>query len=164
MLTCLVVVCRSVCAVALTVLFALVAVEIIVRNVFDSSTYAAIELSQYLIAIFTVYGAGVCVGTGRALSIRLVTNLRVLAPVSPLLRGATSLFGAIVIGFMGYQFLKVSLRDYGRGTTSGTILNVPMWIPEAILATGFALATAIALLQILTPPPPPADLASGAAE
>lgn len=141
----------SVCVVCLVAIFATAAAEILSRNLFGYSLYVSIEVCGYLGAVFTVFGAAYCIATGRALSITLVTNLPGIRDHGGVIRLVHAVLGAAVLSFAAYYFYRAMARSYARGTSSGTLLDLPIWIPEFAMMLGLAACALAAALQLAAP-------------
>lgn len=135
---------------ALALISVLVLAEIIARNVFESSTYIATEMSGYLIAAFTVFGLCACICEGTTLRIGLLGEQLVGRLIKRASEALNLIIAIFVLGFAGYFFFVSASRNFSRGYSSGTILGVPIWIPEAVLIAGFVLCAVATVVWFVT--------------
>jgi len=132
---------------SLLLIVALVFAEIVARNVFESSTYMSIEVSGYLIAVFTLCGLCVCILENQVLRVNLITA-QLRGPVARAVFWAVKMAVAIgVLGGSAYFFLLSAMRSYARNYSSGSYIDLPIWIPEAFVVGGFVLCLAAAIVS-----------------
>jgi len=132
---------------SLLLIVALVFAEIIARNVFASSTYMSIEVSGYLIAVFTLCGLCVCILENQVLRVNLITA-QLRNPAAQAGFWAVKMAAAVgILGFSAYFFLLSTLRSYARNYSSGSYIDLPIWIPEAFVVGGFVLCLAAAIVS-----------------
>lgn len=132
---------------SLLLIVALVFAEIVARNIFESSTYMSIEVSGYLIAVFTLCGLCVCILENQVLRVNLVTaHLRNSAAQAAF--WAVKMAAAIgILGLSAYFFLLSAMRSYARNYSSGSYIDLPIWIPEAFVVAGFVLCLVAAIVS-----------------
>ncbi len=121
----------------------LILVEIVLWNTLEKTTLIADEYSAYGLAAITFLGAGYCLKERGHIRITLVLGL--LPPLPA--RIISALATALTTVFMGYLwwYLYLMVRSsYRYHSTSGTLTNTLLWIPQALMLAG---ATAF-LLQL----------------
>ncbi|MDX9860673.1 MAG: TRAP transporter small permease [Rhodospirillales bacterium] len=116
-------------------MFLLIIAEIVLRTFFATSTYMMDELVGYGVAAMTFLGLAYSLKTEALIRISLVLdklNPRARTFVDVACATATLL----VIAFVANFFWISLFRHYTRGTSSGTMADVPNWIPEAVIFVG----------------------------
>jgi TRAP-type C4-dicarboxylate transport system permease small subunit len=141
-------------AVLLGLMSVLILVEIFLWNIFEATTLIADEYSAYGLAAIIFLGAGYCLKEKGHIRITLVLSLlpekasRVIAFISTV----------ITMSFMGYvlwYLFKMVKATLHYGSTSGTLTNTPLWIPQTVMLIGAAcffiqlLGTAIKTYQAI---------------
>ncbi len=124
-------------ALILAAMALLILVEIILWNTLEKTTLIADEYSAYGLAAITFLGAGHCLKERAHIRITLVLGL--LPPA--VARVITALATALTTVFMGYLwwYLFLMVRSsYRYHSTSGTLTNTLLWIPQAIMLVGAA--------------------------
>lgn len=111
--------------------------EILLRALFKTSTFVMDEFVGYEVAAMTF------LGLGSALDHKVLLRLNLLLkPLKGAARAAAEIFNAsvslLIFGFLTWYLVKLALRNFDRGTTSISFLEVPVWIPQAIIITGLA--------------------------
>jgi TRAP-type C4-dicarboxylate transport system permease small subunit len=127
----------AICSVALmAAMTAHVIFEIILRALFDTSTYVLDEFVGYGVAAMTFLSLGYALEHGalirvNILLVKLRNNVarRGVELISVLLALTLSLY-------ISAYFLRSVTRNFERGATSETIAEVPLWIPEGLVLLG----------------------------
>ncbi|MCR9238476.1 MAG: TRAP transporter small permease [Alphaproteobacteria bacterium] len=122
------------CAI-LVAMAGLICVEIFMRTVLDTSTFVLDEFVGYGVASMTFLSLGSALKSQVFIRVNLLlANL----PERPrrVVEVASHLAGVLLFSFLTFYFLKIVARDFSRGTVSNSIAEVPLWIPEAIMAVG----------------------------
>lgn len=118
--------------------------EIVLRTVFDSSTFVLDEFVGYAIAAMTFLSLGHALERGALIRVDLV-----IAGVRGRVRRWIELFciaaSAGMVGFCLAYVYRDAHRDWSRGSTSSSIAEVPLWIPKGLIVVGLALL----LLQLI---------------
>ena len=119
--------------------------EIVLRSVFNTSTYVLDEFVGYGVAASTFLGLGYTLKDGGLIRVSLVLariRNRAMRQLVELLCivACFSLFALIWTNFW-----NSIVRNWTRGAVSETVAEVPMWIPEGLLLLGLT----IFLLQLL---------------
>ncbi|MBK0398882.1 TRAP transporter small permease [Limibaculum sp. M0105] len=120
--------------------------EVVARYFFVKPTIWAAELSQLCLIWGTLIAMPWCLRERRHIRITAVTGVlpmagRRIAEIFAML--AVALFSAIVF-WKGWGIFWDSVE---RGRTSGTMLDLPAWVPEAAVPFGFAILLAQALIE-----------------
>lgn len=124
-------------AVVLALMTVLILVEILLWNTVEKTTLVADEYSAYGLAAIIFLGAGYCLKEKGHIRITLVLGL--LPP--GLARWITCLATAATTIFMGYLWwclYKMVASTLRYQTTSGTLTNTPLWIPQTLMLVGAA--------------------------
>lgn len=124
-------------AVILALMTLLILVEILLWNTVEKTTLIADEYSAYGLAAIIFLGAGYCLKEKGHIRITLVLGLLPPAPA----RWITCLATAVTTVFMGYlwwRLFKMVVSTVRYQTTSGTLTNTPLWIPQTLMLIGAA--------------------------
>jgi TRAP-type C4-dicarboxylate transport system permease small subunit len=129
-------------------LTALIASAVIARRVFGSPILAADELSGYLLLTIVFFGLAHTMKAGGHIRADIV-----LTHVPVKVREALETFAivlalAFTLALLGGAWALV-VEYYGHGTTSFKSLQVPLWIPGALLVAGAALLELQLAAQLL---------------
>lgn len=130
-------------------MFALVILEITLRNLFSASTHVMDELVGYGV------GTSTFLALGWAFQNRALIRIDLLVSNIPLagrrwLELLSGLAAVLVSIFLSWMLWGSTVKDYRRGFTSGTILDLPIYIPKALMLVGmliFAVTTFTYLLD-----------------
>ena len=113
----------------------LILVEIFLWNVFTKTTLVADEYCAYGLAAIIFMGAGYCLKEKGHIRITLVLGFlpkklsRVIACVAT---GITTIF----MGYLWWYLFKMVSATFRYNSTSGTLTNTPLWIPQAMMLVG----------------------------
>ena len=136
---------------------AMLTFEVFARRVFTAPTTWAAELSQLTL----IWGSLIAMAWVLR-ERRHITVTALVALVGPRLRTAADLvaLGAVlvfslVVFWYGWEIFWDSWQ---RGRTTGSLLNLPVWIPELSVPFGFALLAVQCVIEIVR------DLRHGAPE
>lgn len=134
--------------------------EIVLRTFFASSTFVLDEFVGYGVAACTFLSLGYALEHGNLIRVNILLDRldgvgqRVVEVICALLTLAMTL------GLAWFYWLRIE-RDWVRGTTSSSIAEFPVWIPQAAILMGllvFCLQLfAYLLRQIFGTPPPVQD-------
>ena len=122
-------------AVILGLLTLLILMEIFLWNAFEKTTLIADEYSAYGLAAIIFLGAGYCLKEKGHIRITLILGLL----PDRLARIITFLATSITTGVMAYMcwvLYKMVGSALRYGSTSGTLTNTPLWIPQALMLAG----------------------------
>ncbi len=122
----------------LTLTGVLLTYEVVARYFFNAPTIWAAELSQLCLIWACPIAMGWALSHGRhirvtALTAQMPRPLRQAAEVASLL---VILCFSVVVLVYGY---RIFLDSFERGRTTGTMLDLPAWLPEASIPAGFLL-------------------------
>lgn len=129
-------------------LTALIASSVIARRIFGSPILAADELSGYLLLAIVFLGLAYTMKAGGHIRVDIL-----LAHVPPRARAgldalATILAVAFTLALLGGTWALVAAY-YQHGTLSFKYLQIPLWIPGALLVIGAALLVLQLVAQLL---------------
>ncbi|MDP2698578.1 TRAP transporter small permease subunit [Thalassospira sp.] len=146
-------------ALTLIVMVSFILFEIVLRTVFDSSTFIMDEMVGYGVAAATFLALPHALGEGAIIRVELL-----LGHVSVRYRKCLEIFSCLVgLGvvwvLISFVWLRVA-RAWARNSVSSSIAEVPMWIPEGVILTGLCLLflqlVALILRQFIAGPDPDA--------
>ena len=124
-------------AVMLGLMSVLILVEIFLWNTLQKTTLIADEYCAYGLAAIIFLGAGYCLKEKGHIRITLILGFlpkklsRVITFVST---GITTVF----MGYMWWYLFKMVRSTVRYESTSGTLTNTPLWIPQSIMLVGAA--------------------------
>lgn len=124
-------------AVILGLMTLMILVEISIWNAFEKTTLVADEYSAYGLAAITFLGAGYCLKDKGHIRISLVLVLLPELAARIIVCGATWLT-TWFMGYMWWYLLKMVQSAIRYHSTSGTLTNTPLWIPQTIMLVGAA--------------------------
>ena len=127
-------------AVILVLMVGHIVYEIVLRTFFASSTFVLDEFVGYGVAAMSFLALGYTLETGGLIRVNLLlTRLG----ADTLARRAVELFCCVMtLAAMSvpiWFFGRSMWRHYAAGYTSGTIADVPAWLPESFVFAGMAL-------------------------
>ncbi len=124
-------------AVVLGLMTILILAEITLWNIFEKTTLIADEYSAYGLAAIIFLGAGYCLKERGHIRITLVLGFL----PKKISRVITFIATGITTAFMGYLWLyllKMVQATIRYGSTSGTLTNTPLWVPQTVMLIGAA--------------------------
>ena len=127
-------------AVLLGLMTILILAEIFLWNVFDKTTLIADEYSAYGLAAIIFLGAGYCLKEKGHIRITLVLGLlpdRISRIITFVATGLTTVF----MGYLWWYLFKMVGSAVRYESTSGTLTNTPLWIPQTVMLIGAACFT-----------------------
>ena len=139
-------------AVGLVYMVAHILYEIVLRTFFDSSTFVLDEFVGYGVAAVTFLALGFSLEEGSLIRVNMllsVTRGKVRRTLEVFSAGTT----LALICYITWYFLFSVKRNFIRGTTSESIAEVPLWIPEGLVLLGlaiFAVQLFAYLLRVIT--------------
>ena len=125
----------KVSGVMLGLMTVLILIEILLWNTLEKTTLIADEYCAYGLAAIIFLGAGYCLKEKGHIRITLVLGFLPQKLSSIITFGATALTSV----FMAYLWwcLFVMVKSSVRyESTSGTLTNTPLWIPQALMLVG----------------------------
>lgn len=112
--------------------------EIILRNFFATSTFVLDEFVGYAVSGLTFLAMGETFRRGGLISVTLLETF-----VSPRIWAWVAVFAnllAVAVGAMLTYYLgRSAVINFMRGSTSGSIADVPQYIPQSIIVIGCAI-------------------------
>ena len=124
-------------AVMLGLMTLLILLEIFIWNVFSKTTLIADEYCAYGLAAIIFLGAGYCLKEKGHIRITLVLGFlpeKLSRIITFVATGVTTLF----MGYLWWYLLKMVLSAIRYNSTSGTLTNTPLWIPQVVMLFGAA--------------------------
>ena len=115
----------------------LILVEIFLWNVFKKTTLIADEYCAYGLAAIIFMGAGYCLKEKGHIRITLVLGFlpqKLSRVITFVATGITTLF----MGYLWWYLFKMVGATLRYGSTSGTLTNTPLWIPQTMMLFGAA--------------------------
>jgi len=136
-------------AVILGLLTVLILAEIFLWNVFEKTTLVADEYSAYGLAAIIFMGAGYCLKEKGHIRITLVLTF-LPEKVTRWITFLATVLTTVFAGYLWWYLYKMVNSAYRYNSTSGTLTNTPLWIPQTIMlvgAAGFVLQLAATSLR-----------------
>ena len=134
--------------ICLVLLLALVFNEVIARYVFNKPTLYSVELSEYLLIFVAFMAAGWVLQKDRHVRMHSVITL-----MPPTVQRALDIFTSIIVllfcAILVWQGAKASIVAFRGDYHSSSLLNVPLWMPYAIIPTGALLLALQMLVRIV---------------
>ena len=130
----------GVSAVFLGLMTILILVEIFLWNVVGKTTLIADEYCAYGLAAIIFLGAGYCLKEKGHIRITLVLGLlpdRLARIITFVATGLTTVF----MGYLWWYLFKMVGAAVRYESTSGTLTNTPLWIPQTVMLIGAACFT-----------------------
>ena len=124
-------------AVVLGLMTVLILVEIALWNLFEKTTLIADEYSAYGLAAIIFLGAGYCLKERGHIRITLVLGFLPKKLASVITFVATVLT-TMFMGYLWWYLLKMVQATLRYNSTSGTLTNTPLWIPQTVMLIGAA--------------------------
>ncbi|MGA0542158.1 TRAP transporter small permease subunit [Neotabrizicola sp. VNH66] len=135
-------------ALCLLGILALIAAELISRNIFAYSLHFSWDLAGYLM--------GGCFLLASASALKGGSHVRVTALVEVLPRAVSRrldlfacLLGLAICGYLAWALIEMAWLSGQRGSTAATSFRVPLVYPQGALALGAAILTLQCLAQVL---------------
>ena len=124
-------------AIVLGLMTVLILVEIALWNMASKTTLVADEYSAYGLALIIFLGAGYCLKERGHIRITLVLGLlppRMARVITFIATAVTTLF----FGYLWWYLFKMVQATVRYQSTSGTLTNTPLWIPQSLMLIGAA--------------------------
>ncbi|MBK5203971.1 MAG: TRAP transporter small permease [Polaromonas sp.] len=122
-------------ALILFLMFLLIMIEMGLRNIFSSSTLMMDELVAYGVGCSTLLALGFAFEQGFLIRMELLICAirKSWQRRLEIINGVLTLIISVLLGWQ----LSVSIaRDYKRSYSSGTMLDLPLYIPKSIMLAG----------------------------
>jgi len=118
----------------------LVLAEILLRNLFSTSTHMMAELVGYGVAAMTFLSLGYCFEHGVLIRMGMLLGPLGRFPTARRTVEVILTIAAIATNLIVMRYFLLSLiRNYTRGYVSETTAQIPLWIPEFFVAVGLAI-------------------------
>lgn len=135
-------------SIALAVMVLLIVFEVVQRALFSRSLMMVEEYSGYMVLCVVALGVPLAFFDGSLLRVevfygRLKTQGR---------RWLQAVYDLICLGFsalISYYFIVFAIGSYKRQIVAPTPMMTPIYIPQSILAFGFALLTCLLLWRLI---------------
>lgn len=127
----------NISAVILGLLTVLILVEIFIWNLFQKTTLIADEYSAYGLAAIIFMGAGFCLKEKGHIRITLILGFLPETPARVITFIAT-VITTVFMGYLWWYLFKMVRSALRYESTSGTLTNTPLWIPQAVMLLGAA--------------------------
>jgi TRAP-type C4-dicarboxylate transport system permease small subunit len=124
-------------AVMLGLMSILILVEIFLWNAFEKTTLIADEYSAYGLAAIIFLGSGYCLKERGHIRIPIILNLFPEKPTRVITFAATGV-ATLFMGYIWWYLFKMVQSTFRYDSTSGTLTNTPLWIPQTIMLIGAA--------------------------
>jgi TRAP-type C4-dicarboxylate transport system permease small subunit len=115
----------------------LILLEILLWNTLEKTTLIADEYSAYGLATIIFLGAGYCLKERGHIRITLVLGFlppRAARIITCMATAVTTLF----MGYLWWYLLEMVQATVRYHSTSGTLTNTPLWIPQTMMLIGAA--------------------------
>jgi TRAP-type C4-dicarboxylate transport system permease small subunit len=122
-------------AVVLGLMTVLILIEILLWNTASKTTLIADEYSAYGLALIIFLGAGFCLKERGHIRITLVLGLlpqRLERIITFVATAVTTVF----FGYLWWYLFKMVQSTVRYQSTSGTLTNTPLWIPQTLMLIG----------------------------
>lgn len=125
----------NISAVILGLMSILILVEIFIWNLFEKTTLIADEYSAYGLAAIIFMGAGYCLKEKGHIRITLVLGFLPKKPAR-VITFISTLITTVFMGYLWWYLFKMVKSAIRYESTSGTLTNTPLWIPQAVMLVG----------------------------
>lgn len=119
----------------LTLMILLAVLQIVLRNVFDTSLFWIDPFNRILVLWLAMLGSMVATREGEHIAIDAI-KLYLPESVKVLVVRAMMFFAALVTGLMAYHSARFVYDEFAYGST--TFSNLPIWPFQFIMPFGFA--------------------------
>lgn len=127
----------NISAVILGLMTLLILVEIFLWNTLEKTTLIADEYSAYGLAAIIFLGAGYCLKEKGHIRITLVLGF-LRGRLARIITFIATLATTVFMGYLWWYLLKMVKSAIRYESTSGTLTNTPIWIPQALMLIGAA--------------------------
>ncbi len=124
-------------AVMLGLMTILILVEIFLWNIFTKTTLIADEYCAYGLAAIIFLGAGYCLKERGHIRITLVLGF-LPEKLSRIITFAATGITTAFMGYLWWYLFKMVGATVRYNSTSGTLTNTPLWIPQTLMLIGAA--------------------------
>lgn len=124
-------------AVILGLMTLLILVEIVLWGALTKSTLIADEYSAYGLAAIIFLGAGYCLKEKGHIRITLVLGF-LPDKLSRIISWIATVVTTVFMGYLWWYLYKMVQSAFRYESTSGTLTNTPLWIPQTVMLIGAA--------------------------
>ncbi len=124
-------------AVILGLMAILILVEIAIWNAFEATTLIADEYSAYGLAAIIFLGAGYCLREKGHIRITIILGF-LPAKMARIITFVATAVTTMFMGYLWWYLYKMMRSAFRYGSTSGTLTETPIWIPQLIMLIGAA--------------------------
>jgi len=124
-------------AVILGLMTFVILLEIFLWNTLSTSTLIADEYSAYGLAAITFLGAGFCLKEKGHIRINLVL-VALPAKLTRIVTFVSTCLATVFMGCLWWYLFKMVASTVRYQSTSGTLTNTPLWIPQTVMLIGAA--------------------------
>ncbi len=128
----------GVSAVLLGLMTVLILVEITLWNLFEKTTLIADEYSAYGLAAIIFLGAGYCLKEKGHIRITLILGF-LPDTLARVITCAATCVTTVFMGYLWWYLFKMVGSAMRYESTSGTLTNTPLWIPQTVMLAGAAM-------------------------
>jgi len=140
--------CKIASEIALVVMLALIAVDVVTRSFFNFSFEVSDEVGGYMLVVICFLSLSACHVKGSFHEVEFVQ-----AQLSPRVRSLTQVgFGALSLAacvVLAWQFVRLEMSSWRFGDVAPTYLATPLWLPRLALPIGM-IALCFSLMRTLT--------------
>ena len=115
----------------------LILVEIFLWNIFQKTTLIADEYCAYGLAAIVFLGAGYCLKEKGHIRITLVLGF-LPEKLSRIITFLATTITTVFMGYLWWYLFKMVRSAVRYNSTSGTLTNTPLWIPQTLMLIGAA--------------------------
>ena len=140
--------------ICLVLLLILVFTEVIARYILNKPTLYSVELSEYLLLFVAFMAAGWVMQNERHVRMHSVINL-MPARVRHVLDICTSSIVLLFCLILVWEGAEASVMAFAGGYHSSSLINVPLWLPYAIIPIGsliLSLQVLVHIVRLIWPP------------
>lgn len=125
-------------AAALIFMVGFIALEIVLRTIFSTSTFVTGEFIGYAMMICVVWSLGYVLEYGQLIRVNMII-VNLTRRTQDLLTAFAAFFVCLCALGLAWVFWTRTIRAFDRGSVSSSIAAVPTWIPEAIMLVGITI-------------------------
>lgn len=125
-------------AVVLGMMAVLILVEITLWNLFEKTTLIVNEYSAYGLAAIIFLGAGYCLKEKGHIRITLILGF-LPDTAARIITCAATCVTTLFMGYLWWYLFKMVQSAMRYNSTSGTLTNTPLWIPQTVMLAGAAM-------------------------
>lgn len=135
-------------ALCLLVIFVLVGAEIVSRNVLNRSIPFSWDVSAFLMGACFMLAAASALKEGSHVRVSGVADA--MSPRgSRILDGVAAVVGLAITAVLTAALTEMAWLSFQRGSTSASVVRIPLAVPQAVLAAGSLLLTLQIVAQLL---------------